>query len=429
MLLIKNGNVFQDGVFKQNSILVDSGKIAKIAPNIPETRVEQIIDAQGLFVVPGMIDVHVHFREPGGEHKEDWTTGSRAAAAGGVTTVFDMPNNAPPVTDQQGVAGKRERAKKSLVNYGMYVGATKENVLKINEVRDVVGVKVYMGSSTGNLLLDNIADFVKLVENTTKHIVVHAENEEMIKYFSEKFRATKMHHKMRDNFCAAVAAASTGIAANYFKKHVHIAHMSTKEEVEFLKKYKTEYITCEVCPHHLFFDQEFFCEHGNFGKMNPPLRYAEDTKSLWDAVNAGLIDMIATDHAPHTKDEKHQEFEKAPCGVPGVQTAYPLMLDAALNKKTTIATAVRLCAENPARVFGLTTKGKIKEGFDADLAIVNLNKEVTIKNEDQQSKCGWTPFDGRKIKASVVTTIVNGNVVFDKGTFNDAVKGNLVVGQ
>jgi dihydroorotase len=425
-LLLKNGKVFLNGELQNKDILIESGRIKEISENLTPSESTHVENISEKIVLPGVIDAHVHFREPGHPHKEDFLSGSKAAAAGGVTTIFDMPNNSPPIISQGDVENKKELAKKSIVNYGLYVGATPENILNLNDVKDVVGIKVYMGSSTGNLLVDKVADFVRLIENTNKLVVVHSENEELIKYFSEKYGHTKMHHQMRDNLAAAISTSYSVIAANYFKKNLHIAHMTTKEEVELLRKFKTPNITCEVCPHHLFLNSKFFKEKGNYGKMNPPLRSEEDRKALWQGIKEGIIDMISTDHAPHLENEKEVEFEQAPCGVPGVQTTLPLMLNEVNNGNLELKDVVRLCSENPARRFKLESRGEIKEGNYADFVIVDMKKTATVTNDEQYSKCAWTPFHGRELKGWPVMTIVNGNIVFkDNKVFEDH-KGVLV---
>jgi|SRR3989344_61004 len=423
ILLLKNGRIFLDGELQGKDILIENGKIKEIGIGLNAERIE---DCSGKIILPGAIDVHVHFREPGATHKEDFLSGSKAAAAGGVTTILDMPNNNPSVVSQQDIDNKKQLAGKSIVNYGFYVGASPTNIEIINEIKDAVAVKVYLGSSTGNLLLDKISDFVRLMEKTDKLVVVHAENEELIKYFSEKYGKTKMHHMMRDNLAAAVSVSESVTTANYLRKRIHIAHMSTKEEVELLRKHKNSNVSCEVCPHHLFLDKEFFMNKGNFGKMNPPLRYDEDKKALWQAIRDGIVDIISTDHAPHTLSEKNLEFEKSPCGVPGVQTMLPLILNEVNNGNLKIRDVIRLCCENPAKIFKLKDRGMIKKGYYADFTIVDMNKRDLILNEKQFSKCGWTPFHGREIVGWPVMTIVNGEIVYKDGKIFEDKKGKLV---
>ena len=386
-----------------------------------------VINCHGKHIIPGLIDAHVHFREPGQEYKEDFLSGSKAAAVGGVTTVLDMPNNVPPITTEERLREKRKLAQKSLVNYGFYVLGCRENVNNkadtLSSFTNIAGIKVYLGSSTGNYLTDNLGVFADILESSNNLVVVHAENEQLLRYFFDKHRETGLHHRMRDNVCAAVSVAEAATMANYFNKRLHIAHLSTKEEVEFLRKNKTPTITCEVSPHHLFLTEQFFLREKNYGKMNPPLRYQHDQEALWQGIQEGLIDIIATDHAPHLRQEKDKPFFDAPCGVPGVQTMLPLLLHAVNQGRITLPRMIELCSTNPARIFGIRNKGKIDVGYDADLCVVDLQKEGTIRNEDQLSKCGWTPFQGMTIKGWPVMTIVNGYVVYGDRIINDDCRG------
>ncbi|MBU0953356.1 MAG: dihydroorotase family protein [Nanoarchaeota archaeon] len=412
-LVLKNCKVFTEGKLVAADILIENGRIRQIGQKLTADIEE---DISGKTVLPGLIDVHVHFRDPGQTHKEDFCSGSKAAAAGGVTTILDMPNNSPPIISQDDLEKKKEAAKKSIVNYGFYVGATTENLDILNDT-DAVAIKAYLGSSTGDLLLDNPQDLAHLLHQTKKPVVVHAENEKLITYFSQKYAETKMHHKMRDNLAALVSTVTAALLANMSKKHVHIAHLSTKEEIDFLRANKPPSVTCEVAPHHLFLDNSFFKEHGNFGKMNPPLRSVQDREALWQGIKEGIVDLIATDHAPHTVEEKRAPFETAPCGVPGVQTMLPLLLNE-VNKGTLgLCDIVKLCAEHPAKHFGIMERGQIKEGFYADLVVIDMKKEETITNNQQFSKCGWTPFDGISVKGWLGMTIVNGNIVYKEGKF------------
>jgi len=378
--------------------------ITTIAQNLSPASDEKVIDCTGKHVCPGFIDVHVHFREPGFPHKEDFLSGSRAAAAGGVTTIFDMPNTKPPTVTQKDLDDKRGFAKKSLVNYGLYVLGCKENMKSVGSFSNIPGIKVYLGSSTGNYLTDDLGVFVEIVKHAKDTVVVHAENEQLIQYFCEQFKETQLHHKMRDNLCAVTSVAESTTIAGYLGKKLHIAHMSTKEEVDFLRKNKTEKISCEVCPHHLFLDEQFFLSKKNYGKMNPPLRYKKDQEALWQGIKEGIIDMISTDHAPHTPEEKDNDFFHAPCGVPGVQTMVPLMLNAVSEHKLSLLDMVRLCATNPAKLFGIPNRGELREGYHADISIVDMEKEAEIQDKDQLSKCGWTPFNGKKIKGWSIPT-------------------------
>ncbi|MBI5389705.1 dihydroorotase [Candidatus Woesearchaeota archaeon] len=423
--ILKNGQVYNSkkNRFAFLDLAIKDGRIAQIKKGIRAGQHDLIVDCKGKHIIPGLIDAHVHFREPGDEQKEDFLSGSRAAAAGGVTTVLDMPNTNPPVVSGRVLAQKRELAGKSLVNYGFYVLGCAENADQLSLFKNIAGIKVYLGSSTGNYGVDDLGVFAQILEYTPGLVVVHAECGHLLRYFAKKYEMIGMHHRMRPNVCAQVSVADACILASSFKKRLHIAHMSTKEEVAFLKMHKTPQITCEVSPHHLFLNESFFRKQGNFGKMNPPLRYEEDRKALWQAIKEGLVDLIATDHAPHTKEEKEQDFRDAPCGVPGVQTMLPLLLNAVHEKKLSLADVVRLCSENPAQVFGIEKRGQLSVGYHADICVVDLKKKGTIRNEEQQSKCSWTPFHGWKCTGWPVMTMVNGNVVYRNGAIDESAKG------
>ncbi len=423
-LLLKNGKVYTEKGFIDADLLISNGRIEKILPDIKEmAEPSKVIDCSGKHICPGFIDAHVHFREPGHTHKEDFLSGSKAAAAGGVTTIFDMPNTSPPTVFRDDLEQKRELAKKSLVNYGLYVLGCKDNMNNVGSYKNIPGIKVFLGSSTGNYLTEDMGVFAEILKNSEKPVVVHAENESLIRYFSNKFKESKMHHKMRDNLAAVLSVAEACTLATYLRKRLHITHVSTSEEIDYLRRNKNQYITFEVCPHHLFLDEQFFAKYGNFGKMNPPLRYADDRAELWNAIKEGLVDMITTDHAPHLIEEKQKPFEEAPSGIPGVQTRIPLLLNEASKEKISLMDIVKLCAVNPAKIFGIKNRGELKIGYYADITILDMQKEAPIRNQSQLSKCSWTPFDQVMVKGWPVMTIVNGHVVYNNGMIDDAVKG------
>jgi dihydroorotase len=409
-LIIRNGRVFYKGALVDKDIFISDGKIVEHCSG-------EVYDASGLVVLPGMIDGHVHFREPGATQKEDFYTGSRAAAKGGVTTFIDMPNTNPSTTTLDALVQKRELARKSIVNYGFYFGATPDNMAEINNAQNVAGIKVFMGSSTGNLLVTD-EDALHRIFSCGKLVTVHAEDENLIKENMQKYAGIndpEIHSKIRSNEVAASAVRKAIEIARAHNTRLHIAHVSTKEELALIKGQKN--ITCEVAPHHMFLDYGALKTMGNFAKMNPPLRSKEDVEAVWQAINYGTISIVATDHAPHLISEKKQDYLMAPSGVPGIETMLPLMMTAYNDGKITLDQLVRLCSEGPAMLFGIRGKGRIEQGYDADLTIVDLNKAETIKNAEIASKCGWTPFDGFKVRGKVMTTVVNGNVVYNRGEF------------
>ncbi|MBN1645814.1 dihydroorotase [Candidatus Woesearchaeota archaeon] len=424
-LVLKNGHVFYNDRLQQLDILIEGKTIKKISS---ELNGDRIIDVSEKMVIPGLIDAHVHFRDPGATNKEDFHTGSMAAAAGGVTTVLDMPNTNPAVTRQQDVDEKiRIAAEKSLVNYGIYVAATPHNIETLNKISNVCAVKAFLGATTGNILLDNPSDFARLMETAERLVVVHAENEPLLRHYARLYGTTKLHHKIRPNLAAYMATVMAVSTAQYYRKRLHIAHVSTKEEIDFLRKKKDESITCEACPHHLFLNSNFFTSKGNFGKMNPPLRSDRDVQALWDGIKEGIIDMISTDHAPHTIDEKAQEYDKAPAGVPGVQDRLTLLLNEVNKGVLELADLVRLCCTNPAKIFNIKKRGELKEGNYADIVVVDMKKESRILNSKALSKCKWTPYHNTKTKGWPFMTIVNGRIVFENGKIVDEHPNGVIV--
>jgi len=428
MLLIKNCKVLVGNDFLDRNILVDDGgRIKGVAIGSLLKEADEIFDAAGNFALPGAIDAHVHCREPGMTNKEDFLTASRAAAAGGVTTFIDMPNTKPATTTAALLDEKRGlAAEKCIVNYGFNLGATANNVDELKKAGNIAAVKVYMGSSTGNLLVDD-EKALNDVFGSGKLIAVHAENEEMIKKNTELFRnsssnnVAELHLKIRNN---AVAATEVERAIRIARQHnakLHICHASTKEEMNIIAAARKNYarLTCEAAPHHMFLTAETAVKLGNYAKVNPPLRTKEDVAALWNAIASGVVDIIATDHAPHTREEKEQGYWDAPSGVPGVQTMMPLMLDAVNKGRLSLQQLIKLTSGNPADLFRIEGKGKIAAGYDGDITIINLKEEKTIKNEEMLTKCGWTPFDGWNVKGVIAATIVNGNIIYRDGKIVD----------
>jgi len=399
-LIFKRATVVNSRNQKVQDIFVDGGKIVEA---FDEKEADKVINAAGKFLLPGVIDPHVHFRTPGAPEKETWETGSRAAAMGGVTTVLDMPNTNPPTTNAAALAEKRALVKgKSFVNYGFFAGAT-EDVEALKGMKGVVGVKIYMASSTGDLLLDQPdvwEDVFKLAKAKNWPVVVHAEKE------------SRIRAGQRDCACAREATEAALDLRKRTGGRLHIAHLSCKSELDLLREYKDKNVTCEVTPHHLFFTMDD-TEDG-FLKMNPPLRTLMDLEALWRGLLDGTVSCIATDHAPHTRKDKDQDFEKAPAGVPGVEFSLPLMLNAVNESKWPLERLVLLMSEKPAEIFGLKGKGKVAVGYDADLVLVDMELTAEVESKNVQSKCGWTPYEYFNLKGWPVLTMVNGEVVMDK---------------
>ena len=389
-LLIKNCRLcIKDKVFVKN-ILIRKGKIAKITGKEPKA--DKVIDARNNFILPGLIDAHVHFREPGLTHKEDFLTGSMAAAKGGITTILDMPNTLPPTTTIQALEEKRKLAAKSIVNYGFHFGASIGNIADIKKAKNIAAVKLYMEYTTGDLKVDDF-EVITDIFKASKLTVVHAEDE-------------------------SVKNAVDVFIKNKIKNKLHVAHVSSQKELNYAKQNKIKnQVSVEVTPHHLFMNETDIQAHGAFAEMKPRLRGEQDQKALWLGIKNGAVDIIASDHAPHLKEEKEQA--NYPFGIPGVETTLPLLLDAFNKNIMTLPRIIELCCENPAKIFKIKNKGFLKEGYDADLVIVDLYKRQAVRNEDLLTKCKWSPYDGKILKGWPVMTIVNGNVVYDNGEIFD----------
>lgn len=387
--LLKNAEVFHSGSFSKTDVLIENGKIKKIGNNL---NAEKTVDLEGKHLIPGVIDAHVHFRYPGWEHKETWHNGSKAAAKGGVTTVLDMPNTNPPTTTCVLLEEKRKYVSThSLVNYGFHFGATSDNFDEIRNASNIPAVKIFMSKSTGTLLVTD-SGVIKKIFNVLKEkripAILHAPG-------AETARAVSI--------------------ANEVGNKAHLTHMSTKEEIEIAKRAKeaNPNITFDTAVHYLFLNDKDVERLGNFGKVMPPIGSQADTDALWREINEGTIDCIITDHAPHTIEEKEKSFEEAPPGLPGVETMVPLLLDAVNKGKVKFEKLVPLITENSARIFGLQGKGKIQEGFDADLTVIDMEMQREINNENVISKCGWSPYAGMKLKGWPVQTYVLGNLVYN----------------
>lgn len=420
--LFKNAKlVSRDGIFVKD-VLVHDRTIEKIADTI-DIKADKEYDLSGKYLMPGAIDAHVHFRTPGYEKKEDWKTGSRAALAGGVTTVFDMPNTKPHTTSLHALETKRDLIRKdTLVNFGLFFGANLDNLEEIKKVKGVVGLKVYMGATTGHMIMESSARLEKLLEklySDHKYIVaVHAEDEEMIRRHAETYRDenTPEVHSLIRNDAVALSAARTAVhLAKKYNGRLHICHMSTKKEVELITKYPDENITCEVTPHHLFLTVADYARQGNFVKVNPPLRSHKDQERLWDGLKSKIIDIVASDHAPHLRAEKELGYLDAPAGVPGVQTMLPLLLNAVNDDMLELSDVVDLVATRPAELFGVQGKGWVREGYDADLVVVDMDLERRVENSELYTKCGWSPFTGRLLKGWPVMTFVRGRLGMQDG--------------
>lgn len=403
-LLIRNASL-ADG--RVADILIEGERIAAVGPKLSAPPGAEIVDAVGLLALPGLIDVHVHLREPGGEHKEDFTTGTRAALAGGVTTVLGMPNTSPPLIDRATLTEALARAsRKAVCDFGLFVGATPENAAEVARLDEAVGLKAYIGSSTGTLLVERFAAQIAHFSTYPKGrvLAVHAEDEEAVRWFATQ-------GQRRPPLCAALAVARVLALAEHLGRRLHICHVSTAQEVALIRAAKARGVpvTCEVTPHHLFLTEEKGDDP--LYRMNPPLRSSSDVEALW--ANLDVFDAVATDHAPHTLAEKHSA--DPPAGVPGLETALPLLLTAVREGRLTLSEVVRLTASGPARAFGLAHKGYLAPGYDADVILVDLEAAWTLSNEGLFTKCGWTPFAGWRVWGRVVRVFLRGRLVFAEG--------------
>lgn len=408
--------------FKEEKINIGirDGKIKYLGnENIPAT---QIIDAKGLHILPGIIDSQVHFREPGFIQKEDLGSGSMAAAMGGVTSFFEMPNTQPATTTLELLNDKLARAaRKSYTNYAFFIGAAKENMTQLKDLEKAphcAGIKIFVGSSTGSLLLDNPEDLEKVFRDGQRRIIVHSEEESRMqerKTIALESKDVRKHHLWRDDIgCLNSTQMLIGLTEKT-RRPLHILHVTTAQEMELIKeKQKTlgSLLTCEVLPQHLILSApECYERLGSLAQQNPPIREKHHQDALWKAIQNGTVTVMGSDHAPHTLEEKKKEYPSSPSGMPGVQTLVPLVLNFVNQEKITLFKMVELLCENPRHVFGCKSKGRIQLGLDADLTIVDLKKQKTIENKNMKSRVGWTPFDGMKVTGWPKMTLINGHPV------------------
>ena len=418
-LIIKNGSCYIDGKLTKTDIGLSGGKIKKIGKI--ELNSSKVYDATDKVVLPGIIDTQVHFREPGSTDAEDLESGSRAAVLGGVTSLFEMPNTNPPTANLVEFDKKLKAAKNRMhSNYAFYFGATPDNTDQLADLKNVegcCGVKLFAGSSTGNLLVDKEADIEKVISSSDRIVSIHSEDEDIIKLRKKFIKKGDVHShpEWRNVECAMSSTRRVVKIAERYNKRIHVLHVTTKDEVDFLAMHKKN-VTFETTPQHLtLYAPDCYDKLGTYAQMNPPLRTKEHYDRLWVAIKNNIVDVLGSDHAPHLKVNKDKEYPDTPSGMPGVQTIFPVMLDHVNNEKLSLKQLINLMCENPCKIFGIKNKGYIKEGFDADLTIADMNKEVVIKDEMIASKCGWTPFNNYKVKGFPVGTIVNGNLVMSDG--------------
>ncbi len=427
--LIRDALVVTPGEVLRTSVLIEGPKIAAL--DVPATvRADEEVRARGMVLLPGVIDPHVHFREPGLEHKEDLHSGSRAAAAGGVTTVLEMPNTRPPTTTVQLLHEKLARAaQKCLVNYGFFIAATPENLQELQKAKRTPGIKIFMGSSTGNLLVDDPKVLERIFAHTTLPIATHCEDEATIRRNRERLGprlSVEDHSRVRDHEAALRSTQLALELAQRTQHRLHVLHVSTAQEVQLLAQHQG-LVTAEVCPHHLFFNTRHYETLGTLVQVNPSIKTPQDNEALWRGLLQGHLQLVASDHAPHTWEEKQRPYPESPSGLPGVENLLPLLLDQVNRGRITLQQVALWTAEAPARVWDMVDKGRLAPGYDADLVLVDMNLSRQVRHENQYTRCGWTPWHGTTLQGWPVMTWVRGQKVFEKGRFDLRVRGAEVV--
>jgi len=403
---------------------VHEGRIAKIGLDSQDSA-EKVLDLKGLHILPGVIDSQVHFREPGLTHKEDLETGTRSAVLGGVTTIFEMPNTSPSTTTQEAFEDKLRRAhQRCHADYAFYIGAATENAADLGRLEALphcAGVKIFMGSSTGSLLVEQEEVLEKILRSGHRRVIVHSEDEARLRErrsLAVDSGDVHMHPVWRDAESALISTQRLLRLARQTGRKVHVLHVSTGEEMDFLQKEKAQLpagaVSVEVLPQHLtLYAPDCYDRLKNYAQQNPPLREKRHYDRIWKALLDGTVDVIGSDHAPHTREEKERPYPQSPSGMPGVQTLVPVMLNHVNQGRLSLAHFTQLVTENPRRVFGIKNKGRIEIGYDADFTVVDMKKSRVIENSWIASRCGWTPFDGMKVQGWPTHTILRGQVVME----------------
>jgi dihydroorotase len=415
----------------ERDIGIRDGRIAALG-DLSRAPAAETIDASGLHILPGVIDTQVHFREPGLEHKEDLETGSRAAVMGGVTAVFEMPNTRPLTTTAEALADKVRRARRRMhCDFAFYVGATRENIDAIPELERLegsAGIKVFMGSSTGDLLVDDEPSLDRIAARISRRAAFHAEDEARLKGRAELRRRgdPSSHPVWRDPEAALIATERLVRLAEKHGRAVHILHVSTAQEMAYLARHK-DWVSVEATPHHLTLAApECYQQLGTYAQMNPPVRGAHHRMALWIGLVSGVVDVLGSDHAPHTREEKDHPYPESHSGMTGVQTLVPVMLDHVNAGRLTLERFVDLTSHGPQRLFGIRGKGRIAVGWDADLTVVDLKRRETITNGWIRSRCGWTPYDGVTVQGWPVGTFVRGRRAMWEGEIAGPAHGEPV---
>jgi len=430
-LLLSGGSVVNHDGTGPRDIGIRSGRIAAVGA-LGSASADETIDCTGLTILPGLIDSQVHFREPGLEQKEDLETGSRGAVLGGVTAVFEMPNTTPPTTSAEALADKVTRARhRMFCDFAFWVGGTRENIDALPELERLpaaAGVKVFIGSSTGNLLVEDEPSLQRILTRIKRRAAFHCEDEARLKERAGLRRAgdPSSHPEWRDETAALIATQRLVRLAEQLGRRVHVLHVSTAAEMAFLADHK-EWASVEVTPHHLtLVAPDCYERLGTFAQMNPPVRDEPHRAALWDALAGGVVDVLGSDHAPHTREEKEHAYPASHSGMTGVQTLLPIMLDHVNAGRLTLARLVDLTSAGPQRLFGMRNKGRIAVGYDADFAIVDLKRRETITNAQIASRSAWTPYDGQGVTGWPVATIIRGRQVMRDGEIIGPAGGEAV---
>ncbi|PQJ76835.1 dihydroorotase [Polaribacter glomeratus] len=438
-ILIKNAKIVNENTTFLGDVLIENEIIKEISSEIAATQNLEVIDAEGKYLIPGFIDDQVHFREPGLTHKATIATESKAAVAGGITTFIEMPNTVPQATTQVLLEDKFTiAAKDSYANYSFMFGGTNDNLEELlkTDPKKVAGIKLFLGSSTGNMLVDNEEILEKIFSSTKMIISVHCEDEATIRKntqeFIEKYGEDiplKYHPIIRSEEACYLSSSKAIELAKKTGARLHVFHLSTAKETHLFRNdipLEEKQITSEVCIHHLWFSDKDYEEKGTHIKWNPAVKTEADRLGLWEALLDDRIDVIATDHAPHTLEEKSNKYLKAPSGGPLVQHAIVAILEKVKEGVISIEKAVEKMSHNPAKLFQIEKRGFIKEGYFADIVLIDANKPQTVSRDNLLYKCGWSPFEGTTFSSTITHTFVNGNLIYNNGVFNDEIKGKRI---
>jgi dihydroorotase len=438
-ILIQNATIVNENKIFKGDVLIENEIITKISSKIKPTKNIEVINAEGKYLIPGFIDDQVHFREPGLTHKANIATESRAAIAGGITTFIEMPNTVPQATTQDLLEEKfKIAAVDSYANYSFMFGGTNDNLEELlkTDPKKVAGIKLFLGSSTGNMLVDNEEILEKIFSSTKMIISVHCEDEVTIRkntaIYKEKYGENiplKYHPLIRSEEACYLSSSKAIELAKKTGARLHIFHLSTEKETHLFRNdipLEEKQITAEVCIHHLWFSDKDYEEKGTHIKWNPAVKTEKDRLGLWKALLDDRIDVLATDHAPHTLDEKNNNYLNAPSGGPLVQHAIIALLEKVKEGVIPIEKAVEKMSHNPAKLFQIEKRGFIKEGYFADIVLIDMNKPQTVSKDNILYKCGWSPFEGTTFSSTITHTFVNGNLIYNNGIFNDDIKGKRV---